>query len=110
MRNHRSSEPSIAAIIRKYTSCNFASKIIGRGNRKKILSILFPLRVFDQPLSRFLPTTPLLNNSFYEHYAVSNYNVIVKFADYSTLLVPENSDVGVEIEFNNVQELSLIHI
>jgi len=28
---------------------------------------------------------------------VSNYNVIVKFADDSTLLVPENSDVGVEM-------------
>ena len=35
---------------------------------------------------------------------VSNYNVIVEFADDSTLLVPENSDVGVEMEFNNVQE------
>jgi len=35
---------------------------------------------------------------------VSNCNVIVKFADDSTLLVPENSDTEVEIEFNHVQE------
>jgi len=35
---------------------------------------------------------------------VSNCNVIIKLADDSTLLVPDNSDVGVEIEFNNVQE------
>jgi len=37
---------------------------------------------------------------------VSNYNVIVKFANDSILLIQENSDVGVEIEFNNVEELA----
>lgn len=37
-------------------------------------------------------------------HAVSCINVIIKFADDTTLLVPENTDVGLDVEFRHVRQ------
>ena len=37
-------------------------------------------------------------------HVISCINVIIKFADNTTLLVPENTDVGLDVEFRHVTE------
>ena len=41
--------------------------------------------------------------------ALSSQNDIFKFAEDSNLLVPENSDVSVEIEFNHVKDWAVLN-
>jgi len=43
-------------------------------------------------------------------HVVSRTNEIIKFADDTTILVPENTDVGLDVEFRQISKSGFVNI